>query len=54
MYDYAICDKVYVKMTGIYIKLDYKKQGPYIITGFFTNDTVRVQRVQVNKLINIR
>ena len=27
-HDYAIGDWVYVKMTGIYRKLDYKKQGP--------------------------
>ena len=27
-YDYAIGDLVYVEMTGIYRKLDYRKQGP--------------------------
>ena len=32
MHDYAKGDKVYVEMTGIYHKLDYKKQVPYIIT----------------------
>ena len=41
-HDYAIGDQVYVEMTGIYRKLDYKKQGPYIITEIFTNGTVRV------------
>ena len=30
-HDYKIGDLVYVVMTGIYQKLDYKKQGPYII-----------------------
>ena len=31
-HDYTIGDWVYAEMTGIYRKLDYKKQGPYIIT----------------------
>ena len=35
MYGYAIGDRVYVEMTGIYCKLDYKKQGPEIITEVF-------------------
>ena len=38
-------------MTGIYLKLDYKKQGPYRITEVCTIDTVQVQRGQVNKRI---
>ena len=41
-------------MTGIYYKLDYKKQGPYRITKVFTNGTVQVQWGKVNKRINIR
>ena len=47
-YDYAIGDQVYVEMTGIYHKLDYRKQGPYRITEVFKNGTVRFQRGQVN------
>ena len=35
--DYAIGDQVYAEMTGIYRKLDYKKQGPYRITEVFKN-----------------
>ena len=31
-HDYKIGDQLYVKMSGIYCKLIYKKQGPYIIT----------------------
>ena len=31
-HDYTIGDQVYVEMTGIYYKLDYKKQGPYRTT----------------------
>ena len=27
-HDYTIGDQVYIEMTGIYRKLDYKKQGP--------------------------
>ena len=42
-HDYAIGDQVYVEMTGIYRKLDYKKQGPYIIAEVLTKGTVRVQ-----------
>ena len=40
MHDYAIDNQVYVKMVGIYRKLDYRKQGTYIITDVFTNGTV--------------
>ena len=50
----AIGNQVYVEMTGIYRKLDYRKQGPYIITEVFKNGTVRVQHVQGNERINIR
>ena len=39
-HDYAIGNLVYVEMTDIYRKLDYKKQGPYRITEVFTNVTV--------------
>ena len=52
-HDYKIGDKLYVKMSGIYRKIDYKKQGPYIITEVFPNVTVRVQQGQVNEQINI-
>ena len=31
-HDYTIGNQVYVEMTGIYLKLDYRKQRPYIIT----------------------
>ena len=47
-HDYAIGNRVYVEMTGIYRKLYYRKQGPYIITEVFTNGTVLVQHGQVN------
>ena len=53
-HDYSIGNRVYAEMTGIYRKLDYKKQGPCIITEVFTKDTVRVQCGQVNERINIR
>ena len=49
----AIGNQVYVEMTGIYRKLDYRKQGPYIITEVFKNGTFRVQLGQVNEHINI-
>ena len=48
-YYYAVDDLVYVEMTGIYHKLDYKKQGLYTITELFTNGTVKVQRGQLKK-----
>ena len=48
MHDYAIGDRVYVEMTGIYRKLDYKKKVPYRITEVFTNATVLFQWGQVN------
>ena len=53
-HDYAIGNLVYVKITCIYGKLEYSKQGPYIITEVFTNVTVRVHHVQANERINIR
>ena len=53
-HDYAIGNQVYVEMTGIYHKLDYKEKGPYRITEVFTNGTVRVQNEQVNERINTR
>ena len=52
--DYAIGNIVYVDMTGIYRKLYYNKQVPYIITEVSINGTVRVQQVQVKERINIR
>ena len=39
-HDYTIDDKVYVKITGIYCKLDYKKQEPYRTAEAFTKITV--------------
>ena len=48
MHDYAIRNQVYVEITDIYRKLDYRKQGPYRITEFFTNVIVQVQRGQGN------
>ena len=53
-HDYSICDQVYVEITDIYRKLDYKKQGLYISIEVFTNGTVKFQRGQVKKRINIR
>ena len=53
-HDCAIDNQVYVDMTGIYRKIDYRKQGPYIITEVFKNGTVRVQHVQGNGRIKIR
>ena len=43
MHGYAFGNTVYVEMTGIYRKLDYKKHGPIRITEVFTNVTVRFQ-----------
>ena len=53
MHDFAIGDRVYVEMTGIYCKLNYKKQGLYRITEVFINGTVQFQQVHVNERINI-
>ena len=53
-HDYAIGDQVYVEITGIYCKLDYRKQGPYKITEVLINGTFRVQHGQVNEIINIK
>ena len=44
MHAYAICDQIYVEMTSIYRKLDYKKQDPYRTIEVFTNSTVQVQQ----------
>ena len=53
-HNYAIGDPFYVEMTGIYGKLDYRKHGLYRISEVFTDGTVRVQRVQVDEIINTR
>ena len=53
-HDYAIGNQVYAEITGIYHKLDYKKQVHYIIPEVFTNGTVQFQQGQVNGIINIR
>ena len=53
-HEYAIGDQVCVEMTGIYCKLDYRRQGPYRITEVFTNGTFQVQRGKFNERINIR
>ena len=53
-HDYAIGNQFYVDISGIYRKLDYKKQGPYIIKSVFTNGAVKVQWGQVKGRINIR
>ena len=34
-HDYTVCNLVYPEMTGIYNKLDYKRQGMYITTEVF-------------------
>ena len=46
-HDYGIGNQVYVEMTDIYRKLDYKKQEPYRSTEVFTNGTARLQQGQV-------
>ena len=53
-HDYDTGDQVYVKMTGIYRKIYYKKQVPHRITEVFTYGTVRVQYRKVDERINIR
>ena len=53
IHEYAVGNLLYVDMTGIYHKLDYKKYGTYIITEVFTNGTVSVNKGQVNKKKNI-
>ena len=49
IFDYTVGDLVYVGMTGIHQKIDYKKIGPYVTTAVFTNGTVRVQMVYYMK-----
>ena len=53
-HDQATGNLVYVENTVIYLKLYYKKQGPYIINEVYTNGTVWVQRGIIKKRINIR
>ena len=54
MHDYAVGDIVYVVITDIYRKLDFKKQWSYRTTELFTHSTVWFQIGQLNKHINIR
>ena len=53
MHDFAIVNPVYVEMTGIYRKLDYKGKGLYRFTELFKNGTGWFQWGQVNEWINI-
>ena len=53
MHNDATGNWVYVEMNGIYLKLDYKKQGPYRIKKVFANGTVQVKMGKVNKQIDI-
>ena len=53
-HDQTIGKQVNVKMTAIYHKLDYKKQGPYIITEVFIYSAVWFQCGQANERIDIR
>ena len=53
-HEYEIGNQVSAEMTGIYHKREYKKQGSYIITELFTNNTFRFQPEKVNNNINIR
>ena len=46
--EYKIGDLIYLEEKVIYRKLDYKKQGPYIIAEVFKKDTVQVQRGAIN------
>ena len=39
-HDYTKDNLVYVEMNGIYLKLDYTKQGLYIVIKLFKNSTV--------------
>ena len=39
-HDYAIGNLVYAEMTDIFHKIDYSKQGQYVITKVFTDGTV--------------
>ena len=39
-HDYATGDQVYVEMTGISRRINYNKQGTYIIKAVFTKSTV--------------
>ena len=41
---YRLDEIVYVDNTGIYHKLDYKKNGMYRITEVYINGTVQFQR----------
>ena len=45
-HDCAVGDIIYVEMNGIYLKLDYNKQGLYIITEVFTNSTVQFTNME--------
>ena len=52
-YDYAIGKQVFVNIKGIIQKLDIPKNGPYTTIYLLTNSTVKIQRRNVNKYINI-
>ena len=53
MYAYTVGNLVYVEITGIYHKIDCKKQGPYRIIEVFKYGIDIFQRGKVNEHINI-
>ena len=48
-YDYAIGDKILIKIDGILRKAEDKYEGPYTITQVHCNGTVRIQRGSISE-----
>ena len=53
-HDYAVGDKVMLKVDGVKRKAAYKYTIPYTITEVHTNGTVRIRRGKVSERLNIR
>jgi hypothetical protein len=52
-HDYKVGDKVLLKKPGKHLrKLEAPRTGPHTVTAIYTNGTLRIQKVNVNKRVN--
>jgi hypothetical protein len=53
--DLKVGDKVLLKKTGKHLtKLEAPRTGTHTVTAIYTNGTLRIQKVKINEMVNIR
>jgi hypothetical protein len=54
-HDYKVGDKILLKKKGKHLrKLEAPRAGRHTVAAIYTNETVRIQKGQVNERVNIR